>query len=226
MRSTLSIFFLLFVVAPAVAQQSEVRQVGTFRGVKAYEAISVTLKKGDKESVKVVVERVPLSAVITEVSGNYLKIHMAEGRYNERKVRVEVTYVSIEKVSAQSAAEVLSEGTIKAATLDIAVASAASIELTIETGAVTVDVASAGDVILEGSSKSLLVEAASAGVLDAYNLECETVDAAASSAGSAKVKATKGIRANAESAGSIRYRGNPTKSDTRSSGGGSVRKTD
>jgi hypothetical protein len=226
MRSTLSIFFLLFAVAPVVAQQSEVRQVGPFKGVKAYEAISVTLKKGDKESVKIEVERVPLSAVLTEVSGNYLKIHMADGKYNERKVRVEVTYVTIEKVSASSAAEILSEGTLKAATLDVAAASAASIELTIEAGTVTADVASAGDVILEGKAKSLLAETASAGVLDAYNLECETVDVTAGSAGTAKVSASKEIRANASSAGSIRYRGNPSKSDTRSGSGGSVRKTD
>jgi hypothetical protein len=226
MRSILSIFFLLFAIAPVAAQQSEVRQVGPFKGVKAYEAISVTLKKGDKESVRVEVERVPLSAVITEVSGNYLKIHMAEGRYNERKVRVEVTYVTIEKVSASSAAEILMEGTLKAATLDVGAASAATIELTIDAGAVTVDVASAGDVILEGKAKSLMVEAASAGVLDAYNLACETVDANASTAGTVKASASKAIRANAESAGSIRYRGNPAKSDTRSGSGGSVRKTD
>ena len=201
MRSTLSIFFLLFAVASVVAQQSEVRQVGAFKGVKAYEAVSVTLKKGDKESVKVEVERVPLSAVITEVSGNYLKIHMAEGRYNnERRVRVVVTYVTIEKVSASQAAEILSEGTLKAATLDIAATSAASIELTIDAGTVTADIASAGDVILEGKAKSLTAETASAGVLDAYNLECETVDVTAGSAGTAKVSASKEIRANASSA--------------------------
>ena len=216
----------MFAVA-AFAQQSEVRQVGPFKGVKAYEAISVTLKKGDKESVKIEVERVPLSAVITEISGNYLKIHMADGRHNnERRVKVEVTYVTIEKLSASQASEILSEGTLKCATLDVAAASAASIELTIDAGAVTADVASAGDVILEGKAKSLLAETASAGVLDAYNLECETVDVTAGSAGTAKVSASKEIKANASSAGSIRYRGNPAKSDTRSGSGGSVRKTD
>jgi hypothetical protein len=226
MKSVLSVLILLSVATAVLAQDSEVRQVGPFKGVKAGEAIAVTLKKGDKESVKVQVEYVPLKAVVTEVSGNYLRIHMAEGSYKNRKVKVEVTYVTLERVSASSACSIVSEGTLKATNLDITAASAASVELTLDAGAVRVDVASAGDIILEGKAKSLSIDAASAGVVDAYNMECESLDAIASSAGTVKANVTKEIKAEASSAGSIRYRGNPSKSDTRSSSGGSVRKTD
>lgn len=226
MRNTFSIFFLVIAATAGFGQKSEVRQVGTFRGVKAGEAISVSLKKGDKESVKVEVEGVSLNAVITEVSGNYLKIHMAEGSYKNRKVRVAVTYVTLERVSASSACSIVSEGTIKAAGMDINASSAASVELTLDAETVTVDVSSAGDIILEGKARRISVDATSAGVVDAYNLEAEVVDVSASSAGTVKVNVAKELKAVASSAGSIRYRGNPGKSDTRSTSGGSVRKTD
>src|SRR5262245_55195191 len=110
MMRTAALFLLLFTATSAVlAQKSEVRQVPSFKGVKAAEAVNVVLKKGDKESVKVEVEGVPLNAVITEVSGNYLKIHMAEGNYKNRKVRVEVTFVTLERISASSASSLVSE---------------------------------------------------------------------------------------------------------------------
>jgi hypothetical protein len=227
MRIAAIFIFLLTAVTVTVGQKSEVRKVEAFKGIKAQEAINVVLKKGDKESVRVEVENVPLNAVITEVSGNYLRIRMAEGSYKNRRVRVEVTYVLLERISASSASSVVSEGVLQSNSLDISASSAGSIELTqlSVSGAVTVDVSSAGDIILEGKAKSLTVEASSAGVVDAYNLECETVEASAGSAGNIKVNVTKSLRADASSAGSIRYRGNPSNTDTNSSSGGSVKKT-
>ncbi len=219
------IFFVIAAFA-ANAQQTETRQVGSFRGVRVGEAIDVYLKKGDKESVKVEVENVRLSDVLTEVAGNSLRIHMRDGNYKSRRVvKVYVTYSVLERISASSASSVFSEGTVKAGSLDITAASAANVELSLDAENVTVDVASAGDITLEGKSKSLSVEASSAGSVDAYNLECERVDARVSSAGSAKVNVTKSLDANASSGGSIRYRGNPTNTNTDSSSGGSVKRS-
>jgi hypothetical protein len=219
---------VLFVLAAcgAIAQESETRPLTSFRGIRVGEAIDVYLKKGDKESAKVEVDGVNLSDVMTEVNGSYLRIHMRSGNYQgKRKVVIYLTYVSLEKISASSASSVFSEGTLKASTLDIAAASAANVELQIEANDVTVDVASAGDITLEGKAKNLSVEASSAGSVDAYNLECEKAEARVSSAGSAKINVTKSLDAQASSGGSIRYRGNPSSTNTDSSSGGSVKKS-
>jgi hypothetical protein len=221
-----SFFLFWFLAVGVLAQTSETRQLGTFKGVKVGEAIDVYLKKGTSESAKVEVERVDLSDVLTEVSGGYLKVHMRSNSYRNRgAVKVYVTYVTLERISASSAANVFSEGVIKSAVLDIGASSAANVELTVEADEMSVDVGSAGDVRLEGKARSIYIEASSAGSIDAYNLECEKVDATASSAGSAKFTVTKSIKAEASSGGSIRYRGNPTSSNTDSSSGGSVKKS-
>lgn len=221
-----SFLLVWFIASGVAAQTSETRQLGAFKGVKAGEAIDVYLKKGSAESARVEVERVDLDDVLTEVSGGYLKVHMRDGNYRNRgTVKVYVTYVTLERISASSAANVFSEGTIKAGTLDVAASSAASVELAVDAEDMSVDVGSAGDVTLEGKARVLTIEASSAGSIDAYNLECEKVDATASSAGSAKITVTKSLRAEASSGGSIRYRGNPTSSNTDSSSGGSVKKS-
>lgn len=208
----------------AIAQQSDLRSVGSFNGVKAGEAIDVYLKKGDKESVRVEVTGTDASNVLTEVAGSYLRIHMRDGRYRNKAVKVYVTYVSLTKIHASSAANIFSEGTIKATNLEISTSSAASIELTIDAGSVTVEASSAGDVLLEGKAKILDVDVSSAGEIDTYLVDSETVSASASSGGSVKVSASKELTARASSGGSIRYRGSPAKTNTNSSSGGSVKK--
>jgi len=222
------IFLFVLTACVSFAQESvsETRPLGKFSAIRVGEAIDLYIKKGDKESAKVEVQNVKLSDVLTEVSGSSLRIQMRSGNYSGRRtVKVYVTYVSIEKLMASSASSVFSEGILKASNLDITAASAANVELQVDAENLTVDVASAGDITLEGKARNLSVEASSAGSVDAYNLECEKVDATVSSAGSAKVNVTKTLNAEASSGGSIRYRGNPTNTNTDSSSGGSVKKS-
>ena len=225
MRKLVSTVLIMMLWGSLMAQQSEVRSVGSFSGVKSAEAVDVYLKKGEKESVRVEVTGTDLSDVITEVAGSYLKIHMASGSYRRTSVKVYVTYVDLDKISASSASNVFSESPIRTRDLDISVSSAATVELKLEADRVVADVSSAGDIVLEGKANVLDVEASSAGDIDAYNLECEEVKAAASSAGSIKVSASKSLDARASSGGDIRYRGNPLKTNTDSSSGGSVKKS-
>jgi Putative auto-transporter adhesin, head GIN domain len=225
MKIWFNLLFFCALSAGAMAQASEVRKVGGFTGVKASEAIDVYLKKGDAESVKVEAEAKTLPRVLTEIKDNTLKVHMKSGTSNNSSVKIYVTYTKLDHISSSSAANVFSDGPIKAGTMDISASSAASVEITLDAEAVNVDVSSAGNIVLEGKSKSLEIEASSAGDINAYNLECESVKARANSAGSAKINVTKALEAHANSGGSIRYRGNPMKTNTQSNSGGSVKKS-
>jgi len=226
MKAILSVLVILAFAGVGLAQESETRTVDSFRGIKAGEAIDVYLKKGTKESVKVEVTGIKLSEIITEVSGTNLKIHRREGNYrNKNTVKVYVTYVNIERISASSAANVFSEGIIKATGFTIDISSAASVEVSLDVETLTVDASSAGDAVLAGKANSINVEANSAGDIDAYGLESNIVRANANSGGSAKVSVLKELDAQANSGGSIRYRGNPTKTNTDSNSGGSVKKS-
>ena len=208
-----------------LAQQSVTRSVSSFTGVKAAEGIDVYLKKGAKESVRVETDGISPDRVVTEVSGNYLKIHMREGNRGKVEVRVYVDYVNLEKLSVSSAATLSAEGPIRSKTLDISASSAGDMKLTIEAETVQVSASSAGEIQLKGKATSVSADASSAGEVDAYDLEARTVVAEASSAGSVHVYVTESLTAQASSGGDVRYRGSPDKSITNSSSGGSVKKT-
>ena len=217
---------LWFVTLPLWGQQSETRSLNSFRGIKVSQAIDAYLKKGDKESARVEITGGTTSDVITEVEGSSLRIKMRDNRnsWNKVNVKVYVTYVTLEKISASSASSVFSDGVIKTDHIDIATSSAANVEVSLDANSVMVDTSSAGEVVLEGKSPKLEVEASSAGDVDAYKLECETVVAKVSSGGEAKLSVSKDLEAQASSGGDIRYRGNPSRTNTHSSSGGSVKK--
>lgn len=222
----LSILLLVLVTGSAYSQKSETRSVSSFTGIKVQQGIDAYLKKGTKESVRVEVTGVDLSDVITEVSGGYLKIQMEQGNYrNEHSVKVYVTYTELSRISAGSAGSIFSENVIKAERLSLSASSAGTIDIQVDAGSIEVTASSAAEIELKGKANAITINAASAGEVDAYELAAESVDVQAASAGSAKVNAIKSIRARAVSGGSIRYRGNPEQSNTNSSSGGSVKKS-
>lgn len=223
------LFFLAF-LAPLSgwSQKSETRTPGSFSGIKVGQAIDVYLKEGDKESVRVEVSTDDMDRIITEVSGSNLRIHIRDNNSwfgNKMTVKVYVTYVKIGRIYASSASNVFSEGPIKAQKLDIHASSAADVEIKIEAEEVTVHASSAADVILEGTAKKLIADASSSGDVDAYACPVESAEASASSAGGIKLSVSQSLEAKASSGGNVRYRGNPARTNTHSSSGGSVKKS-
>lgn len=220
--------WMTVLMVAAFGQQKETRKLGSFKGIKVSQAIDVYLKKGDKEEARVEISgesKITLEDVLTDVSGTTLRVHLASGSWRRIEVKVYVTFVSLEKISASSAANVFSDAMIKSSTMEISASSAGSVEVAVDATNVTADASSAGRIELEGTAKSLDVEASSAGNVDAYGLNSEVVNARASSGGSVKVMALKEIEGHASSGGDVRYRGNPSKTNTGSSSGGSVKKS-
>ena len=64
MKKVLILVFIGFATV-SLAQQSENRSVGSFKGVKVAEGIDVYLKKGDKEALKIEVTGINPSEVVT-----------------------------------------------------------------------------------------------------------------------------------------------------------------
>ena len=208
----------------AFGQDKETRDVRSFSAVRVSEGIHVYLKKGTKESVTVESDDIDLDRVITEVDGSTLKVHL-QG-YNNRgyDIDVHVTFVELDEISASSAANIYSESTIVADDLELSSSSAADIEIDIDAGDVEISVSSSGDIEVSGTADYLDASASSAGDINGYDLSVKEARIRASSAGSIKISVTEDIDARASSAGSVRYRGNPKKSNTDSSSGGSVKK--
>lgn len=222
----LLIILLVTVTGLAHAQKTETRDVGSFKGVKAQTAVDVYLKKGTKESVKITVEgRIEPKDVLTEVSGGILKVGLGNGNYNNTDVKVYITYVELDKLMANSAGNIFCENVIKSTKLSLSATSSGTIDIQAEVDELEANAGSAGEIRLKGKAQTAVIEAGSAGEVDAYELVANVVKVKAATGASAKVNVVKEIEARAATGGDIRYRGNPERSNTSSSTGGSVKKS-
>lgn len=219
------LFNVLLITAVAWGQDSEVRKLNSFEEIQVSQGIDAYLKEGSKESIRVESRGIPLEDVLTEVYGDRLKVHLSRNRWRNYSVTVYITYVQLEEISASSAANITAKDIIKGDRIILDVSSAADIEVEVDVNEVSADASSSGDIEVMGKAKYLDVDVSSAGGVDAYDLEAEMVRVDASSGASAKVFATKEIDAEASSGASVRYRGDPQKSRSDTSSGGSVRKS-
>lgn len=222
----LLIILLVVVTGSASAQKTETRNVETFSGVKTQAGIDVYLKKGTKESVKIVVEgRIEPQDIRTEVAGGMLKISIENGSFNNIEVKVYVTYVEVNKLIAYSGANIFGENIIKSSKLSLSTMSSGTIDIQAEVDELEASAGSAGQIELKGSANHALIEAGTAGEVDAYEMVVNTVRVTAVTAGSAKINVVKEIEAKASTGADIRFRGNPERSNTSSTTGGSVKKS-
>lgn len=207
------------------AQVSETRSLSSFSSVSMGESINVELVKGSKEEALVEVRGADLSDVLTDISGDRLRIRM-DGNRNFRNVTVNIrlTYVSIDEIDVSSSADLISKGPLVSEDLDIEVSSSGDAILEIEVTNLNIKVSSSGDLDLSGSATYQRVEVSSKGDYNAYDLESEEAELDVSSAGDAYVNVSRRIDAKASSAGSVVYKGNPDKVYGDSSSSGKVRK--
>lgn len=203
--------------------ESEVREVRDFHGIDAASGLNVFVEFGEMSNeIEVIADDNLHEYIITEVENGILKV---KSRRNIRRAASKDVFIKagkINEIEVSSAADLIGENLLVTDDIDIEVSSAGDLELSLEADRIRVDVSSSGSAKLKGDARSLIADVSSAGNLNAYDLIVEDADVDASSAADAKVHCTKSIRADASSAGSVRYRGNPEARNTSSSSAGSV----
>lgn len=221
----LKYLFLIFITGAAFGQKTETRDLSSFSSLHVGEAITVYITKGSEEKARIETNNVDPDRVQTRISGDRLNIEMSKGNYRNASVKVWLTYRSLRAVSVSSAATIQTENVLKTEKLRLEASSAGDADLEIDVDQLDVSVSSSGQLNVKGRAMFQDISVSSAGRYYAYELDCEEVEASASSSGSARVVASNRIDAKASSAGSIRYKGNPEKVYTDASSGGSVKKS-
>lgn len=214
----------LAVAILAHAQDKETRNLSSFDEVSVGQAITLIIEEGNEEKAIVEVDGVDLDDVITEVRGSSLKIKMGQGNFRSSSVTVYLTYKSLKEIEVNSAAKLESKSVLKGKELRIQVSSAGRAELEVDVDALDVDVNSAGKLELSGKCNFNNVDINSAAKLYAFDLQSKKVNADVNSAAKAEIFVSSELIAEANSGGSIYYKGNPDKVISNSDSGGRVKK--
>ncbi len=243
------LFLIILLSGNLFAQSKQERKVEAFTKIDVSSAITVYLSQGNINSVTIETDAGKIDKIITNVSAGKLIIKREEGHENRNywhdiKVIAYVTVINLEDLKISGASSVKAETPIKteSISLNMSGASHLKMELTasshLETnlsGACIADIrikaksidsklSGASTINFNGNAENQKIETSGASNYKAFELLSKKAEVKASGASNIEIDVNEEVTGRASGASSLKYKGNPTKSDTDSSGGSSIRK--
>lgn len=223
MKILFTLALSIFLSAGLLSQEE--RSLSPFEHVHVATGIKTTLVSGPEPRLILEVENANYEDVETSVSGGKLTIKFKSGLKKlskNKKAKVTLFYQDLDMIEVTSGGMIDAENTITSDEIDLHCSSGGMIKLELDGREVDVDLSSGALVTLSGEAKELEVEVSSGALLDAEGLKGMDVEVDVSSAGVVKVFATESLDAEASSAGSVQYKGNPVKVRSQTSSAGSI----
>ncbi len=209
-----------FFTSSAITQE---KNLGEFSRIRIGGTVSVLLVKAESCSVKLEGDADDTAKVKTVVENGRLLITSKGTIKSSDKLKITVSLKELTELELSGATELKTTGEFPVNFLRIQSSGAGDANLELNANRIHTEVSGAGNLNLSGKAVYLDSKISGAGELKAYQLICDSVNAAVSGSGFAKVNATKWIQANVSGAGNVIYKGEPTDRNVEISGAGSVR---
>lgn len=194
-----------------------------FNAIKSSAGIDVYITQGNENEIVVETDENLQEYIATEISGNTLKIYPEKSIRRSKALKVHVTFIDIERLSASSASSINTTSEIRSQNLDLSTSSGASASLEVLSENLEAKASSGSEITLSGKAQSFLVQSTSGATIRARDLQTIRCSATASSGSEIRVHVKEELEASASSGADIRYFGEAGTSIKQSSGG-SVRK--
>lgn len=202
------------------------RTTSDYDGIKCAGPFNYILVAGTEGDIKIEGESNLLEYISTEVKNNHLivKVNNNVSLQSSRNKTITVTipYKDISEVSMAGSGNMWSKNNIKSDDFKVSLAGSGDVKLTIETQKTTAKVAGSGNLTLTGKTVDLKADIAGSGDFYGYNLNANNTNVSVAGSGKAKVVCNEDLVARVAGSGNIRYKGKPSKEDTKVSGSGSI----
>ncbi|MEO1010751.1 MAG: head GIN domain-containing protein [Bacteroidota bacterium] len=205
------------------------RSVGEYDAIAISGWFDVNLVDGKEGELTLEGEENLLEYLKTEVKNGKLVIKTEKGvnlKPSNWKggIIITVPVQSVSYVALSGSGDIVGKTTIKASNFETAMSGSGDITLDIQAESVEAALSGSGDIRLKGKAENLQVSVSGSGDVEAYGLEAENVEANVSGSADIQVTANEKIMARVSGSGDIKYRGNPQKVDTKTSGSGDISK--
>jgi hypothetical protein len=230
------LFILVFtlICSPIFAQQTVindknavVRSVTTFSGIKVSGGIDVFLSQGDSYSLAVsAAEDKYRDNIITEVTNGVLVISYNNDHIHlnsaDKKLRVYVSFTSLESLEASGACDVIITGTLNVNSILIKLSGACDIQGPVKIEDLTLNLSGASTVNISGTAQNVNLSASGASDVKNYDFVIQNCVAKLSGASDVRITINNSISGSASGASTLHYEGNPDRKDVVTSGASSI----
>ena len=192
--------------------------------IKLVGSMDVHLVRGTEGNISVTTDDNLHEYIKIEVKGNELVIKTEKNYYLKTKngIHVTVPFQDLTEVSLTGSGDIDTKDVIKADRLEVNITGSGDVKLKIDAITVESDVTGSGDITLEGKTENLKVTVTGSGDFKGFDLQSDNTDARVNGSGDARIVANKSLNARVSGSGDITYKGNPEKSDTKTSGSGDI----
>ena len=231
------IFPLSFIVAVLISGFTFVdiflddddRDLPTFDRIALRLPCNVHITQGSKQSVVLKGDRDDLEKIITEVSGGKLIIKTKSSSWlswmdDLDEVDIYITMKEVRGLSVSGSGKITTENKIKTDDLDLAVSGSGRLQINVDANEIDSSISGSGRIEAKGTSKSNDLSISGSGRLNAENLVAENYDISISGSGRCEINVTNELEVSISGSGSVYYKGNPDKVDSKTSGSGRVKK--
>ena len=207
-------------------KNAEVRNVGTFSGIKVSGGIDVYLSQSDDYALAVSASDDKFrNDIKTEINNGVLTISYGggSGRYNtNRRLRTYVSFKTLESLEASGACDFIINEIFKSGSVKVKLSGACEIKGSVNIDNLQLNVSGASTVKLNGTVQNIKIDASGASDVKNYDLAVDNCVADLSGASDVKITVNKSLSAKASGASSLYYKGNPERKDVSSSGASSI----
>lgn len=207
-------------------KNAEVRNVGSFSGIKVSGAVDVYLSQSNNYALAVSASEEKFRDNIkTEIINGILNISYNGGSMNfngDKKLRAYISFKDLKSIEASGASDIIINDLFKTNDLKVRLSGASDIKGKIEIENVMLDLSGASTVKISGNVRNLKIEASGASDMKNYDLIVDNCIADISGASDVKITINKSISAKASGASSLYYKGNPERKDVASSGASNI----
>lgn len=202
---------------------SEERDISSnFETIKVQQGINLYLTQGKSTELSVEADDNIIDLLITEVKNNELKVYFDKNVYRAKAKNVYLTTDEISAIRTSSGAQVKSENTLQANSLDLDSSSGSSIKIHVNANDVTCESSSGSHIKIIGKTDGFSAKSSSGSSINAGDLKSKNATAKASSGANIDLNVSNKLTAKASSGGDIDYNGNPSDVNKDTSSGGSV----
>lgn len=197
---------------------------GNYDAIKGVGSMDVHLEKGSEGNITVTTDENLQEYIIVEVKDGALVIRTKKNIYLKTKkgIHVTVPFQDISEVSLVGSGDIDTKDPITANNLEVNVTGSGDVVLEVNSKMLEAKVTGSGDMELSGTTDELEVRVSGSGDFKGFDLQAQNTTASVSGSGDVKVVAKNSIKARVNGSGDIVYRGNPERSDTKTSGSGDI----
>jgi hypothetical protein len=227
MKITRLLLLLALLSYSILAKAQDQRKFDYFDAVSATGDVTVTLIKADAPSASIVSEGIDEDNITMYIKDGMLRIQLIEGWFDDSdEVDITVYYEQLRTVKAAAGARVLAEGTIESEELKLKAASGAILEASVSCESLSVSVSEGAELTVSGTTERQDVHVNTGAQYYGFALESPRSKVKSNTGGEAYVVARERLDANANTGGSIYYKGDPEYKSTRSLISGGISRVD